>query len=93
MRLGLAALAMVAACTQSSGTMVGIVISVEGDLNAVTSFTILVEGDSFEFVPVDEGEYAFPLPHLREHLRDGTPVRVGWEQRGEVLAAISLEDG
>jgi len=93
MRLGLAALAMVAACAQSSGTMVGIVIAVEGDLNAVTSFTILVEGATFELVPVDDGEYAFPLPHLREHLRDGTRVRVGWEQRGEDLAAVSLQDG
>jgi hypothetical protein len=93
MRLGVAALAIVAACTQSGGTMVGIVTSVEGDLTAVTSFTILVEGDTFEFLPVDGGDYAFPLPHLREHLRDGTPVRVGWERRGEDLAAISLEDG
>jgi hypothetical protein len=93
MRLGLAALAMVAACTQSGGTMVGIVVAVEGDLNAVTSFTVLVEGDTFEFIPVPGGDYAFPLPHLREHLRDSSPVRVGWEQRGEDLAAISLEDG
>ena len=93
MRLGLAALAMVAACTQSSGTMVGIVVAVEGDLTAVTSFSVLVEGDTFEFIPVAGGEYAFPLPHLREHLRDGTPVRVGWEQRGDDLAAISLADG
>ena len=93
MRLGLAALAMVAACTQSTGTMVGIVVAVEGDLTAVASFSVLVEGDTFEFIPVEGGEYAFPLPHLREHLRDGTPVRVGWEQRGDDLAAISLEDG
>ncbi|HEX5672383.1 MAG TPA: hypothetical protein VFY46_06625 [Acidimicrobiia bacterium] len=93
MRLGLAALAMVAACAQSGGTMVGIVIAVEGDLSAVTSFTILVEDDTFVFIPVEGGEYAFPLPHLREHLRDGTPVRVGWEQRGADLAAVSLEDG
>jgi hypothetical protein len=93
MRLGLAALAMVAACTQSGGTMVGIVVAVEGDLSAVSSFTLLVEGDTFEFIPVEGGTYAFPLPHLREHLRDGTPVRVGWERRGDDLAAISLEDG
>jgi hypothetical protein len=93
MRLGLAALAMVAACSQSGGTMVGIVVAVEGDLSAVSSFTLLVEGDTFEFIPVEGGKYAFPLPHLREHLRDGTPVRVSWERRGDDLAAISLEDG
>ena len=93
MRLGLAALVMMAACAQSGGTMVGIVVAVEGDLSAVTSFSVLVEGDTYEFTPVEGGEYAFPLPHLREHLRDGTPVRVGWEQRGDDLAAISLDDG
>jgi hypothetical protein len=93
MRRTLAALAILAACAQSGGTMVGIVVAVEGDLNAVTSFTILVEGDAFEFIPVEGGHYAFPLAHLREHLRDGTPVRVGWERRGQELAAVSLEDG
>jgi len=93
MRRWLAVLAILTACTQNGGTMVGIVVAVDGDLTTVTSFTILVEGDHVVFTPVAEGEYAFPLPHLREHLRDGTPVRVGWERRGDDLAAVSLEDG
>lgn len=86
-------LAVLTACTQNGGTMVGIVVAVDGDLTTVTSFTILVEGARVEFTPVAEGDYAFPLPHLREHLRDGTPVRVGWERRGGDLAAVSLADG
>lgn len=93
MRRWLAVFAMVAACAQDAGTMVGIVVEVDGDLSTVTSFTMLVEGDHVRFIPGAEGEFAFPLPHLREHLRDGSPVRVGWERQGEQLVAVRLEDG
>jgi hypothetical protein len=59
----------------------------------VESFTLLVEGDEMTFVPVEEGDYAYPLSHLRDHLLDGVPVRVGWERRGDLLAAVSVDDG
>jgi len=81
-----------AGCSPTSGTVVGPVISVDGDLAEVRSFTVLVEGEEMVFVPIVEGEYAFPLPHLRQHLMDGAPIRVGWERRGESLVAVSLED-
>ena len=81
-----------AACSPTSGTVIGPVIGVDGDLSEVRSFTVLVEGDEMVFVPIAEGEYAFPLPHLREHLRDGAPIRVGWERRGDDLVAITLKD-
>ena len=86
-------LLLATACAQTSGTVMGTVINVDGDLTAVQSFTLLVEGDEMVFVPTAEGVYAYPLPHLRDHLRDGTPVRVGWERRGDQLVATSLEDG
>ena len=85
-------LLLATACSQTSGTIVGTVIAVDGDLTEVRSFTVLVEGDQMVFVPVPEGAYDFPLSHLREHLRDGTPIRVGWEKRGDGLAATSVED-
>jgi hypothetical protein len=44
------------------------------------------------FVPIADGDYAYPLPHLRDHMRDGAPVRVGWERRGDELVATSLDD-
>jgi hypothetical protein len=89
---GILAVLILAGCSPTSGTVIGPVISVDGDLTEVQSFTVLVEGDEMVFVPIVDGEYAFPLPHLREHLRDGAPIRVGWERRGESLVATTLED-
>ena len=86
-------LLLATACAQASGTVIGTVINVDGDLTEVRSFTVLVEGDEMVFVPTDDGVYAYPLPHLRDHLRDGAPVRVGWERRGDQLVATTLEDG
>lgn len=71
----------------------GVVVAVDGDLSDVLSFTLLVEGDEMTFVPTSAGEYAYPLTHLREHLRTGVPVRVGWERRGDLLVALKLDDG
>lgn len=93
MRRWLAVLSVVAACSPGAGTMVGIIVEVDGDLNTVTSFTVLVEGDRVRFIPSPQGDYDFPLPHLRSHLRDGSPVRVGWERQGQELVAVRLEDG
>ena len=92
-RLTAAALLLVTACAQTSGTMRGVVIAVEGDLRVVSSFTLLVEGEELEFLPVEEGDYAFPLQHLRDHRRSGEPVLVGWEERDGVRYALSLGDG
>ena len=92
-RIAVLALLLTGACSQTSGTVVGAVIEVDGDLTEVRSFTVLVGGEQMVFVPIAEGDYVYPLPHLREHLLDGTPVRVGWEKRGDQLAATTLEDG
>ncbi len=90
--LGLALLSIVG-CSQTTGTARGIVTSVDGDLEEVTSFTLLVEGSPIVFTPVDGGDYDFPLSHLREHQRTGEPVFVDWEQVGTVRYALSLADG
>jgi hypothetical protein len=81
------------ACSQDSGTVQGIVTSVEGSLDDITSFVVLVEGDPLEFSPSPEGDYDFPLAHLREHQRTGEPVLVGWEMVGSVRYALTLADG
>jgi hypothetical protein len=81
------------ACDQSSGTARGLVTSVVGDLQDVTSFVVLVEGEQLEFTPSPEGDYDFPLSHLREHQRTGEPVLVGWEMVDSVRYALSLADG
>lgn len=87
------ALLMLVACSQTSGTVRGPVTGVDGDLTRVTSFSVFVEGDTWEFVPVEDGDFAFPLPHLREHQRTGEPVLVAWELVEDVRYALSLEDG
>lgn len=81
------------ACSQTSGTARGVVTSVDGTLEEITSFVVLVEGSELEFVPSSDGDYAFPLSHLREHQRTGEPVLVGWEIVGSVRYAQSLADG
>ena len=93
LRIAVLGLMLATACAQTSGTVIGTVIKVDGDLTAVQSFTVLVEGDEMVFIPTADGDYAYPLPHLRDHLRDGIPVRVGWERRGDDLVATTLEDG
>jgi hypothetical protein len=82
-----------AACTQTSGTARGVVTSVDGTLEEVDSFVVLAEGEELEFAPVADGDYDFPLSHLREHQRTGEPVLVGWEIVGSVRYALTLADG
>lgn len=73
--------------------MIGIVTAVDGNLDAVESFTVLVEGEQVTFRPSPDGDYAFPLSHLHQHLLEGAPVRVGWVREGEDLVAVSISDG
>jgi hypothetical protein len=84
---------MVVACAQNEGTVVGVVIEVDGNLDQVTSFTVLVDGEEMTFLPAENGEYPYPLPHLREHVRTSEPVVVTWERRDGDLYAIELRDG
>ncbi|HEY7583524.1 MAG TPA: hypothetical protein VIB78_07900 [Acidimicrobiia bacterium] len=88
---GLAAFVLLA-CTSNSGTAMGVVIAVDGTLSEVNSFTLLVEGDELTFEPVPDGDYPYPLSHLREHMRDGSPIFVTWERVDGVLRALALED-
>ncbi|HLF61174.1 MAG TPA: hypothetical protein VI980_08355 [Acidimicrobiia bacterium] len=90
---GIMALATVMACAQTSGTAQGVVTSVEGSLEEVTAFSILVAGEEWRFLSVTDGDYGFALPHLREHLLTGDPVLVGWELVDNVRYALSLADG
>lgn len=86
--------ATLTACAASTGTTRGVVFGVEGDLSEVRSFTVFVsEEEIVEFVPAEDGSFAFPLSHLREHLRSGEPVVVQWEMIDGVRHAVSVSDG
>lgn len=95
-RTALVVLALLAACRGGeAGTATGVVVEVEGNLEQVTSFTVVAEdGERLRFLPHPAGVDApFPLPHLRDHLRSGEPVRVEWvrSEEGELLAT-SVDD-
>lgn len=92
-RIGAATLVLLVACSSTSGTVRGPVTSVEGDLSEVNAFSVLVDGDEWRFLPVEDGDYAFPLQHLGEHRRNGDLVLIGWELRDDVRYALSVEDG
>lgn len=81
------------ACSASSGEeATGIVVDVEGELEDIDRFTILVGGERMAFETSEDGNYAFPLGHLRDHLRSGEPVVVRWEERGDRLVATFIDD-
>lgn len=92
--LALAFLALsLSACTASSGDeATGIVVDVQGDLEDIERFTVLVDGEEMVFEPSPAGEYAFPLGHLRDHLRSGEPVLVRWEEDGDRMVAMFIDD-
>jgi hypothetical protein len=91
--LALLAAAACAPADEGTGVAIGIVVDVDGDLSTVQAFTVSTEdGERMTFVPADDGDFAFPLPHLQEHVRSGAPVAVAWEREGETLWAIAVDD-
>ncbi len=79
--LGLLAVGACAAPDDLRGVAVGMVVDVVGDLTTVREFTISTDdGERMTFVPAPDGDFAFPLPHLQEHVRSGAPVAVAWEE-------------
>jgi hypothetical protein len=75
-----------------SGQLTGIVLGVDGDLTEVRSFEVLSDGDRWIFAPSPDGDYEFPLGHLRDHLRTGDPVYVEFERVDGVLVAMRVSD-
>jgi hypothetical protein len=89
--VAVAALALVL-LPADSGQLTGIVIAVDGDLTTVRSFDVLSEGDRFVFEPAPDGDFAFPLAHLRDHLRTGEPIAVEYERVDGALLAMRVSD-
>lgn len=84
---------LLAACSGSSqGTTEGLVVDVKGDLEAVTEFSVLGNDGVEIFVPAADGDFAFPLPHLREHILSGAPIVVFWELHDETKTAVFVDD-
>lgn len=89
----LAIVLILAACGGSVTTLEGTVVAFEGDLTTVTSFTVRTPDGEFTLRPAATIDSAFPLPHLREHMTTGDPVRVSYEVVGDDLIATRVDDG
>jgi ABC-type glycerol-3-phosphate transport system substrate-binding protein len=66
-------------------TVEGVVIAVDGNLDAVASFTVrLSDGSDLIFSPDDGAQFdGGPIGHIREHLTSGAPVRVDFVVLGD----------
>ncbi len=75
-------------------TLRGVVTSVDGTLTEIESFDVLADGSVYTLVPAPDGDFAFPLPHLRDHLRTGEPVVVEVSRTADgAYVASALGDG
>lgn len=70
----------------------GIVVDVQGELEEIDIFTVLIDGERITFETSPGADYSFPLGHLRDHLRSGEPVVVRWETEGDRRVATFIDD-
>jgi len=79
--------------TITTGSVTGVVLTVDGDLESVDSFTILADGIEYVFVPAEGLQFHDgPLSHLNSHRLSGGPVTVEFEDDGTTLVATSVAD-
>lgn len=92
--VGLVAAAALALAFRPSdtGQLTGLVTAVDGDLTTVRSFEVLSDGDRFSFRPAPDGDFDFPLVHLRDHLRTGDPIAVEYQLIDGSLIASRVTD-
>lgn len=87
---------VLAACAGGDERVTGTVVAVEGDLTTVSAFSVQTDRGLMVFVPADDLTGfvdGTSLTHLRDHLRDGHPVRVTFRVEDGVNVAIAVEDG
>ncbi|GIU91368.1 MAG: hypothetical protein KatS3mg011_0274 [Acidimicrobiia bacterium] len=86
-------MAALAACSGATRTVRGVVVEVDGDLTGVRSFTVITtDGERLHLTPDPDGRYAFPLPHLRDHLRHRS---IRWWSPSDSTdgRALAIDDG
>ena len=92
----LAAALLVAGCGVSHDgqeSVRAVVLEVTGDLTSVESFVIRTEdGEILELTPAPGGDFRFPLPHLRDHLRTSEPVLVTVDRSVDPPLATAIQD-
>jgi hypothetical protein len=86
---------VLAACGDGGETreITGPVLEVDArSITEIVSFTVKSGDDRIEVFIDPEAEYAFPPPHLQEHVLSGQPVRVEVVEQDGRLVAVSMED-
>jgi hypothetical protein len=100
-RIAAAALVLAALATSCGGDGVqdgpsveGIVVAVDGDLTEVRNFTVIDEaGTTLVFTPAPGLTFHDgPLSHLSAHITSGEPIVVTYEEGGDGLVAIHVDD-
>lgn len=92
-RVGLLVLVVVLAACGARFRATGVVTGVEGSFDEIATFTVrTTDGDDLTFEPAPDGDFAFPLSHLRAHLVAGDPIVIEWVEVDGVLSATSLDD-
>lgn len=93
-RCCVALLMTIAACGdgQDQGSVEGLVVGVDGGLTSVHEFSVLADNGTEDFAPAEDGDFAFPLQHLRDHMISGEPIVVFWEDRDGVKTAVFVDD-
>lgn len=83
-----------AAVGGSSSTVTGVVIAVDGDLSEIRGFSILLtDGSTLDLVPEPGLLFAGgSLSHVRDHMVSGSPVRVEYEQAGDLAVVTEIGD-
>ena len=76
---GLVTFAVTRPAGSRTESVVGLVVSVDGDLTTVRTFEVLAaDGARLVFRPSPTGRFDFPLPHLSTHMTTLDPVRVDY---------------
>lgn len=79
--------------SEAPSTLTGVITEVESSgLTEVESFTLSVEGETYEIFLADDIDLGFPPAHLNEHKTTGDPVKVDLEDRSGQLYATSIDD-
>ena len=92
------ALLVLAACGGSGTrpsfeTVQGVVLEVNGDLEAIESFVLRTDdGEVIEVVPAPDGDFRFPLAHLHDHRRTLEPLSVGLDRSVNPPLAVAIRD-
>ena len=79
--------------SENDRTVVGVVVNYQGDLVNVDSFTVRTEsGEVLQMRPADDGDFAFPLPHLREHMTTADPIEVEFMEESGSMVVTAISD-